>query len=204
MTTMVGSVPAMSTARVGPNVVIQIARVARERIGEAFADALLRDTTPYTMDRMPHEMIDQREAQGIVRELVSRVGVPMAVGVLREAGERTAEYLLAHRIPRVAQWVMRLLPRPIGLGLLLRAMSANAWTFAGSGAFRVLPSAPWPMLEFGQCAMCAGMHEHEPMCHFYGGAFEQLIRRLIAPTATVREVECIAQGGRVCRFMIAW
>jgi divinyl protochlorophyllide a 8-vinyl-reductase len=203
MTMTAALAPSVPMARIGPNVIIQVAAAARAQIGERFADALVRDATPYSLHELPGEMIDQREAQAIVRELVARIGARDAVPVLREAGERTAEYLLANRIPRVAQWVMRALPRRMGLSVLLRAMSANAWTFAGSGAFRVVPFRPWPRLEFGSCAMCAGMHEDEPMCHFYGGTFEQLIRRLIAPAATVREVECMAQGGHRCRFELS-
>lgn len=195
--------PSAPMARIGPNAVIQVAAAARAMLGERFADSLVRDATPYTPEQLPTGMIDQREAQAIVRELVGRVGARAAGPVLREAGERTAEYLLAHRIPRVAQWAMRVLPRGMGLSLLLRAMSAHAWTFAGSGEFRIIHAAPWPMLEFTACAMCDGMHEDEPMCHFYGGTFERLIRELIASRATVREVACIAQGGDRCRFAIA-
>jgi divinyl protochlorophyllide a 8-vinyl-reductase len=195
--------PSRPVARIGPNVIIQVAAASRAILGERFADALVRDATPYTLQQLPGDMIDQREAQAIVRELVGRVGARAAVPVLREAGERTADYLLAHRIPRAAQWVMRALPRGMGLSLLLRAMSANAWTFAGSGEFRIVRASPWPLLEFTACAMCDGMHEDEPMCHFYGGTFERLIRRLIASAATVREVECMAQGGDRCRFEIA-
>jgi divinyl protochlorophyllide a 8-vinyl-reductase len=97
---------------------------------------------------------------------------------------------------------MRMLPRTAGLSVLLRAMRANAWTFAGSGQFSVVRERPWPALEIAACPMCEGMCDTAPMCHFYAGTFQHLIRVLIAPRATVREVDCLAAGGRVCRFEI--
>ena len=189
-------------ARMGPNAIIQVAGVLGDRVGPAIAEAVLHDTTGYRMDALPSRMVDEREAQALVRGLVDRIGPDEATGVLHDAGVRTADYLLAVRIPRVAQLVIRSLPRRIGLGLLLRLMSANAWTFAGSGRFLVVPGRPWPELRFENCAMCRHMHEHQPMCDFYGGTFERLIRVLVASEAQVDEVECLAQGGSACRFRL--
>lgn len=189
-------------ARIGPNTIIQVAGVLRDRLSPSFAEAVLRDATCYTLATLPSEMVDEREAQGVVRSLTARMGAERAAPMLREAGSRTAEYLLAHRIPRMAQWVMRAAPRRLGLWLLLKAMTANAWTFAGSGHFRVEAGAGAPVLVFEECAMCRGMHEAVPMCDFYAGTFERLIRVLIAPEARVTEAACMAQGAAACRFVL--
>jgi divinyl protochlorophyllide a 8-vinyl-reductase len=189
-------------ARIGPNAIIQVACVLRDRLGKAFADRLLRDTTPYTCDALPHEMVDESEARAVVQGLVDRVGERAALGVLREAGARTADYLLANRIPQVAQALIRLAPRRLGLRWLLAAMRANAWTFAGSGEFRVTQTDADATLTFERCAMCTGMHAAQPMCDFYAGTFERLIRVLVTPGARVREEECLATGGSVCRFRV--
>ena len=194
--------PAGAIARIGPNTIIQVVGVLHDRLSKSFAEAVLRDATPYTLDSMPHEMVDERETQAVVRSLVRRVGATAATSVLREAGYRTADYLLANRIPRLAQWLMRVAPRRLGLDLLLRAMRANAWTFAGSGAFRVVPGRSAPELVFESCAMCRDMHEERPMCDFYAGTFERLIGVLVASEVRVHEVECMAQGAPRCRFQI--
>ncbi len=196
----VAAVP--DVARIGPNAVIQVARVLRDRLSPAFAEALLRDATPYTMDTMPSQMIDEREAQAVVRALVQRVGARRATPVLREAGARTGDYLLATRIPGFAQLLIRLAPRRVGLALLLKAMATNAWTFAGSGRFAIVKTKQAPELVFHECAMCRDMHESQPMCDFYAGTFERLIAELVAPDVRVTEVECAAQGGAVCRFQL--
>jgi divinyl protochlorophyllide a 8-vinyl-reductase len=189
-------------ARIGPNTIIQVAGVLRDRLSPSFAEAILRDATPYSMTSMPSDMVDEREAQAVVQALVKRVGAVTATPVLREAGYRTGDYLLANRIPGFAQLIIRLAPRRIGLAILLKAMAANAWTFAGSGHFHIVKARRTPELVFGDCAMCRDMHEDQPMCDFYAGTFERLIAELVAPDVRVTEVECMAQGGTVCRFQL--
>lgn len=191
-----------SPARIGPNAIIQVFAATRERMGAAFAEALLRDATPYRPDTLPTEMVDEAEPRALIRALVDRAGPFLATSVLREAGHRTGDYLLAHRIPRVAQWVMRVAPTRVALRILLTAMQRNAWTFAGSGRFVVPAGAGAPALVFESCPMCRGMHEARPMCDFYGGTFERLIRTLVSRHATVIEVECMAQGASRCRFEV--
>lgn len=195
--------PASGGARIGPNAIIQVASVLRDRFSLPFAESVLRGATPYTLDTMPTGMVDEREAQAVVHALVERVGAGAATPVLREAGHRTAAYLMAHRIPVLAQWLMRALPQRLGLRLLLQAMSANAWTFAGSGQFAVVHSAAGTELVFHDCAMCRNMRQPQPMCDFYAGTFERLIGTLISATIRVDEVECMAQGDAVCRFRLA-
>ncbi len=190
------------TFRIGPNAIIQVASALRDCVGPATAETLVFQATGYLPNAMPSAMVDEREAQCLMRAVVAEVGVTLATGVLREAGHRTGDYLLANRIPRIAQWVMRIAPRRLGLAILLRAMAGNAWTFAGSGTFRIERTTSVPDLVFASCALCKGMHEDRPMCDFYGGTFERLIRALVSPDARVDEVECLAQGGRVCRFHV--
>jgi divinyl protochlorophyllide a 8-vinyl-reductase len=189
-------------ARIGPNAIIQVAHVLRDHLGEATAARLLGDVTDYTMDRLPGQMVDEREAQALVRHVLDRMGEARATPMLHEAGERTADYLLANRIPRPAQWIMRAAPRRVGLALLLKAMQAHAWTFAGSGTFTVRHTRAGTELAFHACTICRDLTASGPVCDFYAGTFERLVRQLVARTARVHEVECQAQGGRCCRFRI--
>ena len=191
------------SSRIGPNAIIQVAFELQSRFGRARAEQLVFDATGYRLDALPTEMVAESEAQALARALVAQLGVTLATNILREAGHRTGDYLLAHRIPRVAQWVMRLAPRRIGLSILLRAMQSNAWTFAGSGQFVITPPSSTthvPDLVFTSCAMCRDMHETQPMCDFYAGTFERLIRAVVSRYAGVFEVQCMALGDAQCRF----
>jgi len=189
-------------ARIGPNAVIQVAAEVQARFGVDRTAALVHGATGYALDALPTEMIDEQQAQALTRALVRDMGLSLATNILRAAGHRTGDYLLANRIPRPAQWAIRLAPRQVGLHLLLRAMPANAWTFAGSGHFVVARDRPIPDLVFESCAMCKDMHEPQPMCDFYGGTFERLIRALVSRFAGVEEVECMALGHPRCRFVL--
>lgn len=179
----------------------------RDRLGHARTEPWLRDATGYSFDSLPSAMIDEREAQALVHTLVAQVGPRLTTDLLRDAGHRTGDYLLANRIPRVAQWAIRAAPRTMGLRLLLDAMRKHAWTFAGSGQFVIQPNthtgrAGIPDLVFEACPMCRDLHETQPMCDFYGGTFERLIRALVARFASVQEVECMALGHSHCRFIL--
>jgi len=189
-------------ARIGPNTIIQLAHVLRERYGEDLASTMLFESTGYAISALPGAMVDEREAQSFVRRVMQQLGERPGARVLHEAGHRTADYLMANRIPTAAQWVMKALPARAGLSLLLKAMRANAWTFAGSGTFSVHPHATGADLTFHACAMCRDMRAEGPVCDFYAGTFEHLIRTLVAPRAQVMEVECQAQGAHCCRFEV--
>jgi divinyl protochlorophyllide a 8-vinyl-reductase len=192
----------MPTGQIGPNAVIQVASVLAEWSGREVAEPLLHRATGYTMDHLPSSMVDEREPQALCRAVLHAYGPREARRILHEGGIRTAEYLLANRIPRPAQWIIRALPRALGLRVLLAAVGAHAWTFAGSGRFRVVPTARWPELEFADCVMCRGLAEAEPMCDYYAGTFERLIRRLVSPDAVVMEIACQGQGDPACRFRL--
>lgn len=194
---------APSGARIGPNAIIQLVAAIEHRWDADLASELLGAATPYRRETLPHDMVDEREPLAMVRLLMGRVGTGAARVVLRDAGVRTAEYLLANRIPPAAQWVTGQLPRRAGLALLLRAIGAHAWTFAGSGRFTVQWARGWPILRFTDCAMCRGLVQDQPVCDYYAGTFEHLFRTLVAPEITVTEVTCQAQGAPECELRVA-
>jgi divinyl protochlorophyllide a 8-vinyl-reductase len=102
----------------------------------------------------------------------------------------------------VAQWVIRLLPPTTGFAMLARAMERHAWTFAGSGRFSwtAADTDGQPRFAIAGCPMCHGLHASAPMCDFYAGTFERLLRVLVAPACEIHEVSCEATGDEACRF----
>jgi divinyl protochlorophyllide a 8-vinyl-reductase len=193
----------VAAALIGPNAIIQVARVLQERFGDFTTEALLREHTPYSLATLPGHMIPESEPLALTHAVMSRLGEARGTTVLHEAGLRTGDYLLANRIPRPAQWLIRVLPKRAGLSILLKSMLAHAWTFAGSGSFTVHHQREGGQLCFHACAMCRDMITDGPACDFYAGTFERLITTLVSPTARVREVECQAHGGSCCRFVVS-
>lgn len=192
---------APAAARIGPNAIIQTAAALRARVGDRRARALVQGATGRGLDAMPTAMVDEAEVNALVRALRADLDPALFEAVLRDAGARTAEYLLAHRIPRAAQALMRALPADAALRLLLAGILRHTWTFAGTATVRVV-RAGGVSLELRRCPMCRGLTAPGPLCHFYAGTLERLLRRLVSPRAVAVELACEAAGADRCAFAL--
>lgn len=191
-------------ARIGPNAIIQTAAALRARHGDAVAEELLAESTPWRLDALPGAMVDENEVGALVRAVIARYPGHEGHAIMSDSGVRTAHYLLRVRIPALAQRVMRVLPRGIALRMLMSAISRHSWTFAGSAQFDVSRlTRNGGAFALISCPMCRGLAARAPQCHYYAATFEEIIRRIITRSAMVREVECEAAGGACCRFVIS-
>lgn len=189
-------------ARIGPNAIIRTVQALREVYVPAEVAAILeRSGRPDLIETLPEAMIAEAEFNSLVQALRSQLGPAQSERILRRSGQLTAVYLLHHRIPRPIQALLKVLPRRAGLKILLSAISKHAWTFVGSGEFRFTVGRA-SFFTITNCVECRGIEAEAPMCSFYTGAFEHLLRTLIAPRATVQETECEACGANRCLFQI--
>jgi len=145
-------------------------------------------------------MIAEGDAARLHRQV--RLEEPeLAPALSYHAGLATADYILAHRIPLPAQTLLRCLPAWAAARALSRAIALHAWTFAGSGSFRVVD--PWHF-EITDNPLIRGERSAVPLCHWHVGVFTRLYQVLVAPDCTCTETECAAKtGGRICRFEMA-
>ncbi len=144
------------------------------------------------------EMIPETEAARLHHQL--RVEEPdMAPRLSHEAGWQTANYIMAHRIPKPAQSLLKALPAWASARLLSKAITQHAWTFAGSGSFAT--DGPW-RFEIKDNPLIRGEQDSAPMCHWHAAVFERLYRKLVHRGCRCREVTCACQGGDTCRFEI--
>lgn len=193
-----------SGGRIGPNAIIQLAAVLGDRAGAAPVRRLFEQAgMPHYLDAMPRDMVAEGEVRSLHLALRQQFGPACAQALARAAGRRTAAYLLEHRIPMPVQWLLRRLPTPLALRLLLKAVERNAWTFAGSGVFVAVPGRP-ARLGISRNPLCRGMASEQPACDFYAGTFEALARALIGQHAKVRETSCEAMGNDACVFELDW
>ena len=193
----------IASARIGPNAIIQSAAVLRERFGTDMAARIMTESTGRALDDLPTHMVDEAEVRALVRGCMSHLGHRQTQAVLREAGHRTADYLRANRIPRPAQWALRVLPARIGIRMLARAMAQHAWTFAGSGQF-AFHMSDHPEFAITDCPLCRGLTLDAPVCDFYAGTFERLLSTLVRRDTCVAQVESAASGGTCCRYEVRW
>lgn len=186
-------------ALIGPNAVLQLVPVLDHTCGPAQRQRLLRDAGIIHLpdgSRMIPEALPARLLMAL------RAALPeQAPGIAAEAGRRTADYLIAHRIPGRAKWLLGHLPRALAAELLSRAIARHAWTFAGSGRFRIAARRP-RTFEITANPLASG-EAVEPLCHWHTAVFEGLFQTLVDPRVQVRETGCCAAGDSACRFVLA-
>lgn len=183
--------------RIGPNAAIQLGLALTDGFGAAAARRLFSTAgLAAWFDRPPQTMIAEADAARLHAAVWASLAPADASAALADAGRRTGGYILAHRIPRAAQWVLKALPAPLALHLLGRAIAAHAWTFAGSGRFRV-----------ERRHFCIGANPLAPRaegagCVWHAAVFETLLRSLVSPRAAVAESACCSRGDPACVFAI--
>jgi divinyl protochlorophyllide a 8-vinyl-reductase len=196
-----------SSGRIGPNAIIRVAQALPAFIGSAATCALFeRAGLAGYLRELPEHMVDETEVQQLHAELRRSLGPEMAAQVARSAGRRTADYLLAHRIPKPVQTLLKALPARLSAHLLLTAVRRHAWTFAGSGVFSARTGHPGSpvVLTIRDNPLCKDLTSETPACDFYAATFERLFQVLVARRARVLEVACEACGDAECRFEVRW
>ncbi len=186
-------------ARIGPNAILQLVPVLDHRIGVAGRDALLRAAG---IDALPDgsSMIDEGPVARLHQEL-RRAEPEIAPGVASLAGTATGDYVLEHRIPAFARRLLRILPATLAARLLCTAIEKHAWTFAGSGSFRVVSQQPITF-EITDNPVVRGESSNTPVCGWHAAVFERLFRVLVSDDYRASETRCAAAGDGVCRFTL--
>lgn len=200
----VGVNPVSEVHRIGPNAITRVADALREEMTEEdVADLFGRAGIVEYLRAPPREMVDEREVTRLHRVLRSELGVERALRIGREAGVRTGDYLLAHRIPARAQVLLSWLPAKLASRVLITAIKRHSWTFCGSGLLRVRAQYP-PALSIAGCCICSGAEAPVPLCDYYSSAIQRLFRALVHPRAIVTETACHGDGSDACTFEVIW
>lgn len=189
---------------IGPNAITRVAQVLPAWRGTAWAEQVfVRAGLLRHWQHPPEQMVAESEVRALHAALREALPAAEAAAVARAAGRATADYLLAHRIPRTAQRLLSMLPAPWAARALLRAIGGHAWTFAGSGRFSASAGHP-VMLTIQDNPLCRGVVSPVPACDYYAATFERLFQVLVHRRARVQETACEARGDTACRFEIRW
>jgi divinyl protochlorophyllide a 8-vinyl-reductase len=185
-------------AGIGPNAILQLVPVLEDAAGRDVAAHVLAMAGVFELPDPAAGLIDEAPAARLHQAM--RLELPEVAPMLaREAGWRTGDYILAHRIPKGAQRLLRVLPARLAVPILSRAIAKHAWTFCGSGVFRLVST--WPaVFEIADNPVVRGERSDVPLCHWHAAVFERLFSALCGPRWRVVETECCAQGHGACRF----
>lgn len=194
------STPAMPAragpARIGPNAVLQLEATLRDRFGaQPVRTVFSRAGQIHMLAEPPGEMVDERAVAALYDVLYAQLPADTANDIAAEAGRRTADYVLANRIPGPVKALLRLLPATLAAPLLLKAIARNAWTFAGSGRVSVRSGDPC-VVEIADNPLTM------PGCVWHVAVFEGLFRALVTPNSIVHHTVCCDSDADTCRFEI--
>lgn len=189
-----------AAGQIGPNALLQLIPVLDRACGPALCEVIL---SAGGLAVVPDDrMIPEGPVAAVHQALRARLP-DRAAELAAEAGARTADYILANRIPKPAQTLLRHLPGALSAPLLAKAIARNAWTFAGSGGFRVVSTRPM-VFEIADNPVVRGEVADHPVCHWHAAVFRGLFAALVDPHTQVTETACCACGAPGCRFEVTF
>jgi divinyl protochlorophyllide a 8-vinyl-reductase len=174
---------------VGPNAVLQLAAALREEGGDILAAEVFGAAGQAALlEAPPRAMVDEAVPAALFHLHPRR-----ARAIAAAAGRRTADYVLANRIPAVVRRLLALLPPALSARLLLAAIRRNAWTFAGSGSCDVAVEGRALALEGGRIEM--------PDAIWHRAVIGRMAARLVDPATRVSKAVCPRSPDRTCLVM---
>lgn len=184
-------------SRIGPNSVLQLVPLLDEALGDKERQRLLQLSG---LDALPSDdgLMDEVPAARL-HQAVRAHHPQMAPALTRCAGERTGDYIIRHRIPVAALRVLRALPPWLSAPLLASVIEKHAWTFAGSGTFRVRSRHPL-VFDLIDNPVVRGEHAAAPICHWHAAVFQRLFSEIVDANLCCEEIQCCAAGANSCRF----
>ena len=183
--------------KVGPNALIQTLSSVCALAGPVAHEAVLRAANLQSPPGGWQAMVPAEQVNRLNSAVLTVLGHDDAAKALRDAGHRTGQYILDHRIPRLAQILLGRLPRSVARSLLLKAIAKNAWTFAGNADVRVGPD--WILIRDNP--VCLGRSGYAG-CAWHTGVFQALFQAILKTDISVRETHCMGRGDAYCRFEI--
>ncbi|MDP5070403.1 MAG: bacteriochlorophyll 4-vinyl reductase [Congregibacter sp.] len=186
-------------ARIGPNSVLQLLPLLDDVLGRSERDRLMLLSG---MPELPGNIGMMIETPAAALHQAVRANHPeLASALTRRAGERTADFIIEHRIPKAALRVMLHLPPWLSAPLLASVIEKHAWTFAGSGKFKVRSKHPL-VFTLHDNPVVRGEKSSEPLCHWHSAAFQRLFGAIVDPNLRCVETQCCAAGSDSCVFEI--
>jgi divinyl protochlorophyllide a 8-vinyl-reductase len=167
------------------------------RLGRAETRAILDDAQIAALPS-GEAMIPEVQALRLHRWLALHEPIG-SFGIAEDAGARTADYIIAHRIPRPAVWLLRHLPARAAAPLLMAAIRKHAWTFIGAGEFAV--ESAWRFTIDRTFADDAVLPP-DSLFHWYAAVFTRLYRELVASDCTCRVIAAPPDRPLARRFAI--
>ncbi len=180
--------------RIGPNAVLQLIEAVDAQMGRAMTEKVFNiGGCGHYLAHPPKTMVDEGEVASLNHALFQVLDLKRAQALAQDAGRRTADYVIANRIPRIVRILLSLMPPKIASAMLLRSIAKHAWTFVGSGELRINRGA----IEVADNPIAM------PGCPWHQAVFQRMFERLVSNQCLIQETTCCARGAPVCRFELS-
>lgn len=180
------------------NMILPIHEVLETYAGAEERDRIFQEAglkfLPSPQDPVRERLVAQLH-QGIRRDLPE-----IWRDIMVTAGEKAAQVVLDYRLDASARDLLRRLPWSLATWMLVRTTTQSAWTFSGSGDFRVLRTS---MLEISNNPVTRSEHSDVPVCLFQQPVLENVFARAVDIRLRCQETQCCAAGGESCRFELS-
>ena len=197
--------PYVAENSIGPNAVTQIVTAMTELGFANHIESIFVAAGTYDwLYNLPTSMVNETRVADLHKAVRKHCLPADSDAILKRAGELTGAYILAHRIPKIAQTILSRLPKSLAAKLLTKAITAHAWTFAGSGAVNAQLQKNETVFSITRNPLCRDEAAAQNICVWHEAVFTTLYRRLIAPCATTKETECCAHGSESCCFHVSY
>lgn len=181
----------------GPMAVLTMVHQVTTLFGEDASNDLLKHAELFRLPAQDEPVREDKVAR--LHQSVRHLWPENAAQIARAAGEDMADFTMETRMPERAQELLKKAPMPVGAWLLGQSLLQNAWTFSGSGTFRILNR-----LEFGLSdnPLVQGETGTAPLCAFHAGLIERMFKALIDPGFVCTETGCSGHGHTECTFRL--
>ncbi|MEO1241708.1 MAG: bacteriochlorophyll 4-vinyl reductase [Pseudomonadota bacterium] len=187
------------SGRIGPNAVLQLmAALAGPAERPLLVPIFERASCTGYLKNPPDEMIPEQDAAALHSALFDIAGPDGARTISTDAGRRTADYVMANRIPGFAKTILRALPARLAAPLLASAIAKHAWTFCGSGSFSIVKCGGARSLVI----KIANNPLATPGCAWHCAVFERMFQHLVSATAIVQHNQRHTLDQKFCVFTI--
>lgn len=182
--------------RIGPNAIIQLIEPLRTDYDDGFCQHVFAQAGLAEFLRNPAtDMVPEWTVSALFKVIRAELSAEQADKLLAQGGFGTAHYVMRHRIPALVRGLLKFLPATLSGPLLLKAISRNAWTFAGSGQF-IARTGGVHQVSIGNNPIAT------PGCPWHRAVFTTLFREMVSPHTQVRHTQCLGQGDTLCVFEI--
>lgn len=180
------------------NMILPIHDVLSRFISTDHRDRLFRDAGLKFLPS-PQEPVRERQVAQ-VHQAVRRELPDDWPHIMKAAGEMAGRVVLDYRMEPAARDLLRRLPWSLATWMLVRTTTQNAWTFTGSGDFRVVKTST---LEIGNNPVTRSEVSKDPVCVFQQTVLETVFSQAIDTRLSFVETACCAAGSKACRFELA-